>query len=122
MKAQQYATNVVYESMNAKGILDSTMTAQMVTKTVNELIPVYQKMAKEEFYENIERLQTMANFIIKLDDRDYSRWSDEVSRQLQAYEAKRKVISDEWDRVNQMGYVDNTASVLLGVAPRYIVT
>lgn len=121
MKAQQYASNVVYESMNSKGILDSTMTAQMVTKTVNELIPVYQKMAKEEFYENIERLQTMANFIIKLDDRDYSRWGDEVTRQLQKYEAKRKVISDEWDRVNTMGYVDNTASILLGVAPRYIV-
>lgn len=121
MKAQQYATNVVYESMNAKGILDSTMTAQMVTKTVNELIPVYQKMAKEEFYENIERLQTMANFIIKLDDRDYSRWGDEVTRQLQTYEAKRKVVSDEWDRVNEMGYVDNTASLILGVAPRYFV-
>lgn len=115
MKAQQYASNVVYESMNAKGILDSTMTTQMVTKTVNDLIPVYQKMAKEEFYENIERLQTMANFIIKLDDRDYSRWQDEVTMQLQRYEAKRKAISDEWDRVNTMGYVDNTASILLGV-------
>lgn len=115
MKAQQYASNVVYESMNAKGILDSTMTAQMVTKTVNDLIPVYQKMAKEEFYENVERLQTMANFIIKLDDRDYSRWQDEVTMQLQRYEAKKKAISDEWDRVNKMGYVDNTASILLGV-------
>lgn len=121
MKAQQYASNVVYESMNAKGILDSTMTAQMVTKTVNELIPVYQKMAKEEFYENIERLQTMANFIIKLDDRDYSRWNDELTRQLQVYQAKRDEIDYQWKRVNQMGYVDNEASILLGVAPRYIV-
>lgn len=116
LKAQQYATNVVYESMNAKGILDSTMTAQMVTKTVNELIPVYQKMAKEEFYENIERLQTMANFIIKLDDRDYSRWQDEVARQLEVYQAKRDEISYQWDRVNTMGYVDNEASIILGVA------
>ena len=46
LKAQQYATNSVYESMNAKGILDSTMTAQIVTKTASELVPIYEKMAK----------------------------------------------------------------------------
>lgn len=121
IQAQRYATNVAYESMNAKGILDSTMTAQIVTKTVNELIPVYQKMAKQEFNENIERLQTMANFIIKLDDRDYSRWQDEVTRQLQVYQAKRDETDYQWNRVNTLGYVDNEASIILGVAPRYFV-
>ena len=117
LKAQQYATNSVYESMNAKGILDSTMTAQIVTNTVNELIPVYEKMSKEEFYNNIERLQSMANLVINLDDRQYQRWQDNVQNKLDYYSAKKDEINYQWDRVNKLGYVDNEASIVLGVAP-----
>lgn len=117
LKAQKYATNTVYESMNAKGILDSTMTAQMVTNAVNELIPVYEKMAKEEFYNNIERLQSMANLVINLDDRQYQRWQDSVQNKLDYYSAKKDEINYQWDRVNKLGYVDNEASIVLGVAP-----
>lgn len=117
IKAQKYATNTIYESMNAKGILDSTMTAQMVTSAVDELIPVYEKMAKEEFYNNIERLQSMANLVINLDDRQYQRWQDNVQNKLDYYSAKKDEISYQWERVNNLGYVDNEASVVLGVAP-----
>ena len=117
LKAQQSATNSVYESMNAKGILDSTMTAQIVTNTVNELIPVYEKMSKEEFYNNIERLQSMANLVINLDDRQYQRWQDNVQNKLDYYSAKKDEINYQWDRVNKLGYVDNEASIVLGVAP-----
>ncbi len=117
LKAQQYATNSVYESMNAKGILDSTMTAQIVTNTVNELIPVYEKMSKEEFYNNIERLQSMANLVINLDDRQYQRWQDNIQNKLDYYSAKKDEINYQWDRVNKLGYVDNEASIVLGVAP-----
>lgn len=117
LKAQRYATNTVYESMNSKGILDSTMTSAIVTKTVNELLPVYEKMAKEEFYENIERLQTMANFVINLDNNQYERWANQVQLKLDYYEAKKSEISYQWERVENLGYVDNEASIVLGVAP-----
>lgn len=117
LKAQRYATNTVYESMNSKGILDSTMTSAIVTKTVNELLPVYEKMAKEEFYENIERLQTMANFVINLDNSQYERWANQVQLKLDYYEAKKSEISYQWERVENLGYVDNEASIVLGVAP-----
>ena len=117
LKAQQYATNSVYESMNTKGILDSTMTAQIVTKTVNELIPIYENMAKEEFYNNLERLQSMANLVMNLDETQYSRWLDQVQIKLDYYEAQKDEIAYQWDRVNQLGYVDNEASIILGVAP-----
>lgn len=117
LRAQQYATNTVYESMNSKGILDSTMTSAIVTKTVNELIPVYEKMAKEEFYENIDRLQTMANFIMNIDDRQYERWANQVQLKLDYYEAKREEVAYQWERVENLGYVDNEASIILGVAP-----
>lgn len=117
LKAQQYATNSVYESMNAKGILDSTMTAQIVAKTANELIPIYEKMAKEDFYNNLERLQSMANFVMNLEETQYSRWLDQVQVKLDYYEAQKDEIAYQWDRVNQLGYVDNEASIILGVAP-----
>ena len=117
LKAQQYATNSVYESMNAKGILDSTMTAQIITKTASELVPIYEKMAKEEFYNNLERLQSMANFVMNLEETQYSRWVDQVRLKLDYYEAQKDEIAYQWDRVNQLGYVDNEASIILGVAP-----
>lgn len=122
LKAQSHATNVVYEGMNAKGILDSTMTAQIITKTVNELIPVYEKMAKEEFYANIERLQSMASFIMNIENNQYDRWLNNVQLRLQYYEAQRDEMSYQWDRVNNLGYVDNEASIILGVAPRYTIS
>ena len=117
IKAQEYATNSVYESMNAKGILDSTMTAQIVAKTVNQLIPVYENMAKDDFYKNIEKLQTTANLIMNLDDTQYKRWTDNVSQKLEYFEAKKEEYAYQLNRVKELGYVDNEASIVLGVAP-----
>ena len=117
IRAQQYAANTAYESMNQRGILNSTMTAQIVTATIANLIPTYEKMAREEFYDNVERLYSMANFVIDLDDRAYKRWQENTERNLAYYQALKDEADYQWDRVNQLGYVDNWASVVLGVAP-----
>ncbi len=122
IKAQEHASNVAMEKMNAKGILDSSMTAQIVTSVVSELEATYRKMAKEEFYENLERLQSMANFVIDLDDKQYDRWKENVEMNLTYYEALKDEMTFQWDRVNNLGYVDNIASIVLGVAPRYIIS
>lgn len=114
-KAQEYATNTVYESMNAKGILDSTMTAQIVTSTVANLEETYRKMAKEEFYENLNRLQSIATFVIGLEETQYNRWLANVQLNLEYYEAQKAEKEYQWNRVNQLGYVDNEASIALGV-------
>ena len=116
-KAQSHAANVAMEKMNAKGILDSTMTAQVVSSVVSELEPVYRKMAKEEFYENLERLQSMASFVINLEDKQYDRWLNNVKFNLSYYDALKDEMAYQWDRVNSLGYVDNAASIILGVAP-----
>ena len=115
MKAQEHAINTAYESMNAKGILDSTMTAQVVTSTIANLQSVYEKMAREEFYDNLNRLQSMATFVIGLEDKQYERWLSNVQLNLEYYQAEKDEIAYQWDRVNTMGYVDNEASVVLGV-------
>lgn len=117
IRAQQYAANTAYESMNQRGILNSTMTAQIVTATIANLIPTYEKMAREEFYDNVERLYSMANFVIDLDDRAYKRWQENTERNLAYYQALKDEADYQWDRVNQLGYIDNWASVVLGVAP-----
>ena len=115
MKAQEHAINTAYESMNAKGILDSTMTAQVVTSTIANLQSVYEKMAREEFYDNLNRLQSMATFVIGLEDKQYERWLSNVQLNLEYYQAEKDEIAYQWERVNTMGYVDNEASVVLGV-------
>lgn len=116
-KAQEHASNVAMEKMNAKGLLDSSMTAQIVTSVVSELEATYEKMARDEFYENVERLKSMANFVIGLEETQYNRWLANVEMNLQYYQAQKDEIAYQWDRVNQLGYVDNEASIILGVAP-----
>ena len=115
IKAQEYAVNTAYESMNARGILDSTMTAQIVASTIANLQVQYQKMAKEEFYEDVDRLITMANFVLKLDDAQYQRWQENTQFNYQKYEVLKDEMEYQWKRVEQLGYVDNNASIVLGV-------
>lgn len=117
LKAQQYATNTAMEKMNSRGILDSTMTAQIVAATVSNLQVEYEKMARDEFYNNIERMKSMANFVIGLEETQYNRWLQNVQLNLEYYSAQRDEMAYQWDRVEKLGYVDNEASIILGVAP-----
>lgn len=115
IKAQEHATNQIYESMNVKGILDSTMTAQIISEAVSNLTATYEQMSREEFYNNIERLQTSANLIMNLEQTQYERWLTNVQTKLEYYQAQKDEESYQWDRVNKLGYVDNEASIVLGV-------
>lgn len=115
IKAQEHATNQIYESMNAKGILDSTMTAQVISEAVSNLTATYEQMSRDEFYNNLERLQTSANLIMNLEQRQYDRWLANVQMKLEYYQAQKDEESYQWDRVNKLGYVDNEASIILGV-------
>ncbi len=115
LRAQEYATNTAMEKMNARGVLDSTMTAQIVASTVANLQTEYMKMAKDDFYKNVDRLKAMANFVIDLDDRSYKRWQEQTSRSLEYYTALKNEASYQWNRVDALGYVDNEASIVLGV-------
>lgn len=115
IKAQEHATNQIYENMNAKGILDSTMTAQVISEAVSNLTATYEQMSRDEFYNNLERLQTSANLIMNLEQRQYDRWLANVQMKLEYYQAQKDEESYQWDRVNKLGYVDNEASIILGV-------
>ena len=118
-QAAKYTTQNTFEGMNAKGILNSSLTAERVTKVVGELIPTYEKMAREEFESNFNMLMNTAQFIMNLDDSQYQKWQNDRemqwAKQEAEYNKKQNAIKNAWERVDELGYVDNEASIILGV-------
>ena len=118
-QATKYVTQNTYESMNSKGILNSSMTAERVAKIVGDLIPQYEKMAREEFEASFSRMINMANLIMNMDDRSFGIWKDARDQrwkeQEAEYEKKQKEIQNAWNRVDQLGYVDNESALLLNI-------
>ena len=118
-QATNYVTQNTYESMNSKGILNSSMTAERVAKVVGDLIPQYEKMAREEFEASFSRMINMANLIMNMDDRSFGIWKDARDQrwkeQEAEYEKKQKEIQNAWNKVDQLGYVDNESALLLNI-------
>lgn len=113
--AQGYATSRVKEQMNATGMYYSSMTQNAITKAVAELVPVYQKMAKEEAIQNFQLLQQTASFLVDLEQAQFNLWKGQLDVKFQANADKRAEIAAAWDKVNQLGYVDNETSAILGI-------
>ena len=118
-QATQYVTQNTYESMNSKGILNSSMTAERVSKVVGDLIPQYEKMARDEFEASFSRMINMANLIMNMDDRTFGIWKDARDQrwkeQEAEYEKKQREIQNAWNKVDQLGYVDNESALLLNI-------
>ena len=118
-QAAQYTAQNTYESMNARGILNSSLTAERVARVVGELIPTYEKMARDEFESNFSMLMNTAQFIMNLDDTQYTRWENDRQQkwkeQQAEYEKAQDAIKNAWERVDELGYVDNDAAIVLGV-------
>ena len=117
--ASQYVTQNTFESMNSKGILNSSMTAERVAQVVGKLIPEYEKMARDEFDASFSRMLNTANLIFKMDDREFTYWQDardqKWKEEEQAYQRKQDALKNAWTRVDELGYVDNDSSIILGV-------
>lgn len=118
-QAAKYTTQNTFESMNNKGILNSSLTAERVARVVGELIPTYEKMARDEFESNFNMLMNTAQLIMNLDDSQYRRW--QADRELAwekeqvEYKKAQDALKNAWERVDELGYVDNAASIVLGV-------
>ena len=113
--AQGYAVSAVKEQMNATGMYYSSMTQSAITRAITELIPVYEQMAKDEILENINLLQSTASYLMNLEQFQFDIWSSQIELQLLKNQEKRAEIESAWERVNNIGYVDNEASLILGV-------
>ena len=119
-QATQYTTQNTMESMNSRGLLNSSLTAERVARVVGELIPTYEKMARDEFDANFTRLANTINLLGSMDDREFARWQDARNQKWKEeerdYQRKLDELEIAWKRVDELGYVDNEAAVVLGVA------
>jgi hypothetical protein len=149
--ASKELTRNVMESMNARGILNSTVTENQVQQEVANMMPQYQQIARQNFQDEGQMLMSQVDMlagldntsygryqdegqklagaldvVMKMDDRQYQKWSDAYERRYQSQQdeiaqadkkvqADRQKIQDAWDRVSERGFVDNQASIILGV-------
>lgn len=118
-QATQYATQNTFESMNSKGILNSSMTAERVAKVVSDLIPQYENMARQEFEASFSRMINVANLIMNMDDRSFTIWKDARDQKWKEQEATYSKLQDSiqnaWERIDQLGYVDNESALILNI-------
>jgi len=47
----------------------------------------------------------------------YNAAKDKITAEEKAVEAERTKIADAWESVNELGYADNAASIILGITP-----
>lgn len=115
--AQQYATSRVKEQMNSTGMYYSSMTQNAVAKAVAELVPVYEKMAREEKLQQIQVLQSTASFLLNLEEAQFDMWRAQIQLQFEANEEKRRQWAQAVESSNARGYVTNEEAAILGVEP-----
>jgi len=115
--AQGYAVGKVKEQMNHTGMYYSSMTQGAITRAVAELVPVYEKMARDEIKENISMLMNVGNYLMNLEKTQFDLWRDQIQLKWDANNEKRKEYQAALDRANAWGFVSNDDAAILNVAP-----
>jgi peptidoglycan hydrolase-like protein with peptidoglycan-binding domain len=149
--AAKELTRNVMEAMNARGILNSTVTENQVQRGIANMLPQYQELARNRFMEEGQLLMSQVDMLMGIDETGYNRYKDEGEKYLQALdiinqmdetqynrwkdayetryqqykdsydasltmiEGQRAKVQDAWNRVSELGYVDNQSSIILGV-------
>lgn len=146
--AASYASSQIMEQMNARGILNSSVTGDKFAQMYKELMPQYYNLAyqryndklnntfkkleimnklNEQDYDKYYQFATLSiNQIEKLDAKAYTSFKDNLSfidAQLSRAEKAKtdemtlqeKKIANAYERLNTLGYVDNEASLVLGL-------
>ena len=117
--ASEYAASSAMEQMAARGILNSSSTAERVASVVSELIPQYENLAYTRWTDGINMLTNTANLVMNYDTQQFEYWKDAKDREFKekeaAYQKEQDALNNAWKRVDELGYVDNNASAILGV-------
>jgi hypothetical protein len=125
-QAQGQVMKTVREDMGSRGMLYSDATKSLMTQEAAKLVPQYRQIAYGQYQDEISRMYDFADFVTKLDQENYNRvrdyWARDWEQKMFTYQQEqdkivneRNLIKDAWDRVNQVGYVDNQTSVLVGL-------
>ena len=117
--ASEYAANSTLQSLAGSGVLNSSATAERVARIVSELIPTYEEKAHSRYVEYLGQLADTAQLVMNFDNQQFNYWKDAKDREFKEKEAEYKKQQDSlenaWKRVDELGYVDNRSSTVLGV-------
>ena len=117
--ATEYAANSTLQSLAGSGVLNSSSTAERVARVVSELIPQYEQLAYTRWTDYIGQLADTAQLVMNYDAQQFEYWKDAKDREFQekqfAYQKQQDALENAWKRVDELGYVDNEASAILGV-------
>lgn len=117
--ATEYAANTTMQSLAGSGVLNSSATAERVARVVSELIPQYEQLAYTRWTDYIGQLSDTAQLVMNYDAQQFEYWKDAKDREFQEkqfeYQEQQDALENAWKRVDELGYVDNNASAILGV-------
>ena len=117
--ATEYAANSSLQSLAGSGVLNSSATAERVARIVSELIPQYEEKAHDRWVEYLGQLADTAQIVMNYDSQQFEYWKDAKDREFKekefAYQKQQDALENAWKRVDELGYVDNEASTILGV-------
>ena len=117
--ATEYAANSTLQSLAGSGVLNSTATSERVARIVSELIPTYEEKAHDRYIEYLNQLANTAQVVMEYDSQQFQYWKDAKDREFEnkkfEYQKKQDALENAWKRVDELGYVDNEASSILGV-------
>lgn len=117
--ASEYAANSTMQSLAGSGVLNSSATAERVARIVSELIPQYEKLAYDRQIQYLNQLANTAEIVMDYDSQQFQYWKDAKDREFQEkefdFKKKQTELENTWKRVDELGYVDNKASTILGV-------
>ena len=117
--ATEYASNSTLQSLAGSGVLNSSATAERVARVVSELIPQYEQLAYTRWTDYLGQLADTAQLVMNYDSQQFEYWKDAKDREFQekqfAYQKQQDALENAWKRVDELGYVDNQASTILGV-------
>ena len=118
--ATEYAANSTLQSLAGSGVLNSSATAERVARIVGELIPQYEDKAHSRWTEYLGQLADTAQIVMSYDSQQFQYWKDAKDREFEnkqfEWKKREQELEDAWKRVDELGYVDNGASTILGVS------
>ncbi len=117
--ASEYAANSTMQHLAGSGVLNSSATAERVARIVSELIPQYEQKAYDRQLQYLTQLANTAQVVMDYDSQQFQYWKDAKDREFQnkqfEYQKQQDALENAWKRVDELGYVDNEASAILGV-------
>lgn len=117
--ATEYAANSTLQSLAGSGVLNSSATSERVARIVSELIPQYEEKAHSRWIEYLGQLADTAQIVMTYDSQQFEYWKDAKDREFKnkefEYQKQQDAITNAWKRVDELGFVDNNASTILGV-------